>query len=68
MKKERIERLHGSGNVFADFGLPNAPAEQLKALLAAKIIRVLEIARDDGTQCCDTHRNHSRGFLTHPES
>ena len=42
MKKERIELVHGSGNVFADFGFPNAPAEQLKALLAAKIIGVLE--------------------------
>ena len=42
MKKERIELVHGSGNAFADFGFPNAPAEQLKALLAAKIIGVLE--------------------------
>ena len=37
-----FELVHGSGNVFADFGNPNAEAEQLKAILAAQIIRVLD--------------------------
>ena len=32
----------GSGNVFRDFGHPNADAEQLKAILAAQIIHVLD--------------------------
>lgn len=36
-----IELVRGSGNVFADFGHPNADVEQLKATLAAQIIRVL---------------------------
>ena len=32
----------GSGNVFRDFGRPNADIEQLKALLAAEIIKTLD--------------------------
>ena len=39
---EELEVIRGSGNVFRDFGHPNADAEQLKAILAAQIIRVLE--------------------------
>lgn len=42
MTDEPLELVHGSGNVFADFGYSNAAAEQLKALLAAGIIGVLE--------------------------
>ncbi len=42
MNDEAIELVRGSGNVFADFGYPNADAEQLKALLAAEIIGVLD--------------------------
>ncbi len=37
-----IELVRGSGNVFADFGHANAEVEQLKATLAAQIIRVLD--------------------------
>lgn len=42
MKRDTVELVRGSGNVFADFGYPNAAAEQLKALLAAQIIKVLD--------------------------
>ncbi|MDD5271207.1 MAG: helix-turn-helix transcriptional regulator [Methylovulum sp.] len=42
MTDEPFELIHGSGNVFADFGYPNAATEQLKALLAAEIIGVLD--------------------------
>jgi predicted XRE-type DNA-binding protein len=42
MNDEPLELIRGSGNVFADFGYPNADAEQLKASLAAKIIGVLD--------------------------
>ena len=42
MNDESFEIVRGSGNVFADFGYPNAAAEQLKALLAAEIIGVLD--------------------------
>jgi len=36
------EMIHGSGNVFRDLGMPNPEVEQLKAILAAKIVAVLE--------------------------
>jgi len=39
---EELELVHGSGNVFRDLGHPNADLEQLKAILAAKIIGVLD--------------------------
>jgi predicted XRE-type DNA-binding protein len=42
MKDDAIDIVRGSGNVFADFAHPNASVEQLKALLAAKIIGVLD--------------------------
>lgn len=42
MNDEPIELVRGSGNVFADFGYPNADAEHLKASLAAEIIDVLD--------------------------
>jgi len=37
-----IEIVKGSGNVFRDFDYPNADLEQLKSVLAAKIIGVLD--------------------------
>lgn len=37
-----MDLIHGSGNVFADLGLPDSVREQLRALLAAKIIGVLD--------------------------
>ena len=36
-----MELVRGSGNVFRDFGRPNADLEQLRSILAARIIRVL---------------------------
>ena len=39
---EKLELVRGSGNVFRDFQHPNADVEQLKAILAAKIIGILE--------------------------
>lgn len=41
MNDEPFEIVRGSGNIFADFNHPNAEVEQLKALLAAEIIGVL---------------------------
>jgi predicted XRE-type DNA-binding protein len=40
--KERIKLIHGSGNVFRDMDCPNADLEQLKAILAAEIIKTLD--------------------------
>ena len=42
MKKDDIELVRGSGNVYRDFGRPNADLEQARALTAAKIIRIID--------------------------
>ncbi len=42
MKNDDIELIRGSGNVFADFGRPNAGLEQARAIIAAKIINILD--------------------------
>ena len=42
MTDDDMELIHGSGNVFRDLGLPNPEVEQLKAILSAKIIGVLD--------------------------
>ncbi|OYW49026.1 MAG: XRE family transcriptional regulator [Novosphingobium sp. 28-62-57] len=36
-----FELIRGSGNVFADLGLPDAELEQLRAILAAEISKTL---------------------------
>lgn len=41
-KSGRTEVVHGSGNVFRDFGYENADVEQLKAIFAAAIIKTLD--------------------------
>jgi predicted XRE-type DNA-binding protein len=46
---DNLELLRGSGNVFSDFGRPNAGLEQARAILAAEIIRTLD-ARDLSTR------------------
>src|ERR1700732_4681948 len=42
MSDDDFELIHGSGNVFRDLGDPNAEVLQLKAILAGKIIEVLD--------------------------
>ncbi len=42
MKGKRLELVRGSGNVFADLRVQNAAVEQLKAILATKIIVALD--------------------------
>jgi predicted XRE-type DNA-binding protein len=42
MKKSEAEIIRGSGNIYRDFNLPNADVRQLKAILAAAIIKTLE--------------------------
>jgi predicted XRE-type DNA-binding protein len=41
-RKQGLEVVRGSGNVFRDLGRENADAEQFKAILAAEIIKVLD--------------------------
>src|SRR3977135_4259191 len=42
MKKDNLELVRGSGNVYRDFGRPNAGLEQARAVTAAKIIRIID--------------------------
>lgn len=39
---DEFEIVHGTGNVFRDFGHANADVEHLKALLAGQIIQVMD--------------------------
>jgi len=47
MKRNKLELMRGTGNVFHDLARPNADTEQFKAILAAEIIKALD--RDDLT-------------------
>jgi predicted XRE-type DNA-binding protein len=42
MTNDDFELVRGSGNVYRDFGHSNAGLEQARALVAAKIIHVLD--------------------------
>jgi predicted XRE-type DNA-binding protein len=42
MRSEEIEVVRGSGNVFRDLGHASPDVEQLKAVLAAEIIKMLD--------------------------
>jgi predicted XRE-type DNA-binding protein len=42
MNADRFELVRGGGNVFRDFGHPDADILQAKAVLAARIIGVLD--------------------------
>ncbi|HET7803344.1 MAG TPA: helix-turn-helix transcriptional regulator [Pseudolabrys sp.] len=42
MKARKLKTVKGSGNVFRDLGRENTEAQQLKALLAAEIVRALD--------------------------
>ena len=42
MKREKLEVVRGSGNVFRDLGYKNADAQLFKAILAAEIIKALD--------------------------
>jgi predicted XRE-type DNA-binding protein len=45
MKKKELEVIRGSGNVYRDMGVPDADIRQLKAILAAEIIKTLDKER-----------------------
>src|SRR3974390_988979 len=45
MKRDEMDVMRGSGNVFRDIGRPDADAAQFKAILAAEIIKVLDRER-----------------------
>lgn len=64
MKDDGMEIVRGSGNVFRDFNHPQADIMQAKAILAAKIIHVLDekgwSAREAARQIGVEHTDLSR--------
>ena len=42
MNENEFELVEGSGNIFRDFGASDADVKQAKAILAARVIAVLE--------------------------
>lgn len=42
MKNDDMELVRGSGNIYRDFGRPNAGLEQARAIIAAKIIHIID--------------------------
>lgn len=42
MKKDQLQTVRGSGNIYRDFDVPDADVRQLKAILAAEIIKTLD--------------------------
>lgn len=42
MSNDDLELLHGSGNVFRDFGYVDAEVRQTKSVLAAEILKTLD--------------------------
>ena len=42
MKKQPLELTRGSGNIYRDFNVADADVRQLKAILAAEIIKTLD--------------------------
>ena len=42
MKNESLELIRGSGNIYRDFDVPDADVRQLKAILAAEIIKMFD--------------------------
>lgn len=42
MGDEELEIVRGSGNVFRDFSIVGADAEQLRSILAAQIVKLLD--------------------------
>ncbi len=67
MKKEPLELIRGSGNIYRDFDVPDADVRQLKAILAAEIIKTLD---KKGLSCkkgAEPHRDRCRRFLARPQ-
>ncbi len=56
-----FELVHGSGNVFRDFGRADADVQQTKAFLAARIIGILD---DEGLS---TRKAEGRTGVSHAD-
>ncbi len=42
MKKEKLKLICASGNIYRDLSIPDADVRQLKAILAAEIIKTID--------------------------
>jgi hypothetical protein len=56
MTKHKIEVHEGSGNVFADLGLPNAEERLLKANIVAELASPYQTARAYPGEGCEAYR------------
>ena len=61
MTDDDVEIVRGSGNVFRDFGYPDADVRQAKALLAAQIIKLLDAEK------LSTREAEARTGIAHSE-
>ena len=60
-ESDDFELVRGSGNVFRDLGQPDADVQQTKALLAARIIGILD---EDGLS---TRKAEARTGVSHAD-
>ena len=58
---DSLDIVRGSGNVYRDFGYPDADVRQAKALLAAQIIKVLDAEK------LSTRQAEARTGIAHSE-
>ena len=61
MTEDPIEIVEGSGNVFRDFGYPDADVRQAKALMGTQIIKILD---EEGLS---TRQAEARTGVSHSE-
>lgn len=61
MSKGGLEIVRGSGNVFEDFGYPDADVRQAKALMGAQIIKILD------REGLSTRQAEARTGISHSE-
>jgi len=61
MKREHLEVVRGSGNVYQDFGYPDADVRQAKAIMGAQIVKILDRER------LSTRQAEARTGISHSE-
>ena len=61
MTGEPIETVQGSGNVFRDFGYPDADVRQAKALMGTQILKILD------ADALSTRQAEARTGVSHSE-
>lgn len=66
MKRDELELIRGSGNVYRDLGKENADIEQFKGLLAAEITKTLN-REGLSVRKAPPHRHCCGGLLAHSE-